>query len=124
MRIKKITIEDVKKIVQKVISEQQEVEIEPDNIEEKIRYWNEKSCNIVCGFQRLTSVKDELGGLDLETITEGELNDDIAIYIKMPNESDKTVIYDISDHKFFYDTIENYQIYREEEIWRGAYPEE
>ena len=124
MRIKKITIEDVKKIVQKVISEQKEVEIEPDTIEEKVRYWNENPCNIVCVFERLESVKDELGGLDLETITEGGLNDDIAIYVNIPDEAKKTVIYDIQSRKFIFNTVENYQIDREEEFVGGAYPEE
>lgn len=124
MRIKKITIEDVKKIVQKVISEQKEVEIEPDTIEEKVRYWNENPCNIVCVFERLESVKDELGGLELETITEGGLNDDIAIYVNIPDEAKKTVIYDIQSRKFIFNTVENYQIDREEEFVGGAYPEE
>jgi len=124
--IKKITIKELTEIVKKVISESKSSNVKP-----KLSSWNKELRKVkeddLKSFvsKKMREAKDMLDGDKVNKKTDSGSNygkgfgETCALYVKLKNSDDKTIIYDVGGNEFVYKTLDKWDYERDEEDWRN-----
>lgn len=99
----KLTLNELTKIIEKVINEQNFEEM--SEIESKIKEWNSDPCSGNCVDERLDEANEILDGYGVEVLRGKAWNDRyygniIALYVNMGETYEKTIVYDVSKGEF------------------------